>query len=261
MAYEDIALKSTGDSWTARENNQLSDNFKAGIDLVTSKGDLLVATGSQAAARLAVGSNDQMLESNSGEATGRKWVNSGLIPIGGIVIWSGSSGSIPSGWQACDGTNGTPDLQDRFIVGAGSTYSVDDTGGADSANLAHTHTVGGLTSRGSHTHDDQYTENDGAHSHSYSGNTNGLNSTYQGSQILSNGESIGSGLPDTGHVHSFSGSTDSSGEHDHIIEYASDGAHTHTLSGGATVGTDSQLSSPQDLRPPYYALIYIQRMS
>jgi len=40
------------------------------------------------------------------------------LPIGSIVIWSGTVASIPTGWQLCDGTNGTPDLRDRFVVGA-----------------------------------------------------------------------------------------------------------------------------------------------
>lgn len=52
-----------------------------------------------------------------------------------IVMWSGSIVSIPSGWVLCDGTNGTPDLRDRFIVGAGGTYSPGQTGGA----ITHTH--------------------------------------------------------------------------------------------------------------------------
>ena len=51
------------------------------------------------------------------------------FPSGGIVMWSGSVASIPSGWLLCDGTNGTPDLRNRFIVGAGSTYAVGATGG------------------------------------------------------------------------------------------------------------------------------------
>jgi microcystin-dependent protein len=68
-----------------------------------------------------------------------------LFPVGGIILWSGSVASIPTGWALCDGTNSTPDLRDRFVVGAGSTYSVDDTGGADSVTLttsqipSHTH--------------------------------------------------------------------------------------------------------------------------
>ena len=52
------------------------------------------------------------------------------VPTGMIMIWSGSTASIPSGWQICDGTNGTPDLRDRFVVGAGSTYAVAATGGS-----------------------------------------------------------------------------------------------------------------------------------
>lgn len=61
---------------------------------------------------------------------------------GMIMIWSGSIGSIPSGWVLCNGTNGTPDLRDRFVVAAGSTYAVGATGGsADSIVVSHTHTI------------------------------------------------------------------------------------------------------------------------
>jgi len=57
-------------------------------------------------------------------------------------MWSGSIASIPTGWNLCNGANGTPDLRDRFIVGAGSTYSVAATGGSANATLvSHTHTV------------------------------------------------------------------------------------------------------------------------
>ena len=68
----------------------------------------------------------------------------GLIPPGGIIAWSGSEASIPSGWFLCNGSNSTPDLRSRFIVGAGtgSTYAVGGTGGsADSVVVTHTHTV------------------------------------------------------------------------------------------------------------------------
>jgi hypothetical protein len=64
------------------------------------------------------------------------------IPTGLIAIWSGSTGSIPSGWALCNGTNGTPDLRNSFIVGAGSTYAVGATGGsADAIVVSHTHTA------------------------------------------------------------------------------------------------------------------------
>ena len=62
------------------------------------------------------------------------------LPIGSIVIWSGTVASIPSGWQLCNGTNGTPDLRNRFIVGAGSSYPVAATGGA----TTHLHAAGSL---------------------------------------------------------------------------------------------------------------------
>ncbi len=51
-------------------------------------------------------------------------------PPGIILLWRGSLGSIPDGWALCDGTFGTPDLRNRFVVGAGDTYNPDDTGGA-----------------------------------------------------------------------------------------------------------------------------------
>lgn len=51
------------------------------------------------------------------------------FPSGGIIIWSGASDAVPSGWALCDGANGTPDLRDRFVVGAGSTYAVGAKGG------------------------------------------------------------------------------------------------------------------------------------
>ena len=69
------------------------------------------------------------------------------IPAGLISMWSGSIGSIPSGWYLCDGSNGTPNLTDRFVIGAGSTYAVNGTGGVSSVTLitgnmpAHTHTA------------------------------------------------------------------------------------------------------------------------
>ena len=64
------------------------------------------------------------------------------VPSGCILLWSGSIISIPSGWYLCDGTNSTPDLRDRFIVGVGLTYTVAATGGSANATLvSHSHTA------------------------------------------------------------------------------------------------------------------------
>lgn len=52
-----------------------------------------------------------------------------------IVMWSGAIADIPEGWKLCDGYNDTPDLSEKFIIGAGSTYNPGDTGGSEE----HTH--------------------------------------------------------------------------------------------------------------------------
>ena len=79
---------------------------------------------------------------NSTKVATTAYVANNSIPSGGIIIWSGSSGSIPSGWYLCNGANGTPDLRNRFVVGAGSTYAVGATGGsADAIVVSHTHTI------------------------------------------------------------------------------------------------------------------------
>ena len=82
------------------------------------------------------------------------------IPTGMISLWYGSIGSVPSGWYLCDGSNGTPDLRDRFIIGAGSSYSVGATGG--SAN--HTLTTAEMPT---HTHNATSVVTDPGHFHNF----------------------------------------------------------------------------------------------
>ena len=67
------------------------------------------------------------------------------IDIGVITSFSGGLGNIPPGWHLCDGSNGTPDLRDQFVPGAGSYFSVGDEGG----NVAHDHSF----TSGGHGHD------------------------------------------------------------------------------------------------------------
>ena len=92
-----------------------------------------------------------------GEAIGDSEISSELLdssisffPAGGIIMWSGAISSIPSGWQLCNGTNGTPDLRNKFIVGAWSDNAnvaypnVPPGGTGGSANavlIAHDHTI------------------------------------------------------------------------------------------------------------------------
>ena len=68
------------------------------------------------------------------------------FPSGMILIWSGAIVDIPAGYVLCDGNNDTPDLRDRFVVGAGDTYAVDASGGSVNHNHpftgdGHFHTI------------------------------------------------------------------------------------------------------------------------
>lgn len=81
------------------------------------------------------GTAGQMLTKKSAEDYDTQWQNAPGIPSGLIAMWSGAANKIPSGWVLCNGFNGTPDLRDRFIVGAGSSYSVGAKGGSDTVTL------------------------------------------------------------------------------------------------------------------------------
>ena len=57
------------------------------------------------------------------------------VPAGVIVMWSGAIGSVPKGWALCDGLEGRPNLQDKFILGAGGSASIGDTGGSNQVTV------------------------------------------------------------------------------------------------------------------------------
>lgn len=174
----------------------------------------------------------------------------GLVRPGMIMMWSGSVASIPSGWALCDGTNGTPDLRNRFIVGAGDAYAVAATGGQNAITQvpAHTHGPGNLanTSAGSHSHTGT-TSTDPGHQHTQfgqnsSGNSNNVQHATGGSQAL--------GFPGNALL------TGSAGAHSHTFTTAESGAHTHTITGE----TASAGAASVDVRPPYYALCLIMKL-
>jgi hypothetical protein len=143
------------------------------------------------------------------------------LPTGAIILWSGSIGSIPSGYVICDGANSTPDLRDRFVIGAGSTYAVAATGGsADAIVVTHTHTATSTS-----------TVTDPGHFH----NTYGA---YGG------GGNPGGSL-----------NTANPGGQNQAVTTATTGvtvATTTTNANAGTSGTNANL-------PPYYALAYIMK--
>ena len=161
------------------------------------------------------------------------------VPAGTIVMYNGSS--APSGWVICDGNNSTPDLRDKFILAAGSTYSVGDTGGsADAVVVSHSHGAGsyGTNNAGSHTHGqgNMSTNNAGGHSHD-AGNFN-TNTVSSHSHTQSGSGSGTTGEQSHNHYHTTSQNITIGG-----------GSHVHGVTG--TVGTGSGLDQGNDYTGDY----------
>lgn len=184
-------------------------------------------------------------------STGNVTITSTAIPVGVILMWSGSVASIPSTWRICDGGGGTPDLRDRFIVGAGGSYGVGATGGANSITLSqgempyHEHDVIGTTGFMSQNQNHSHGVSDPGHSHG------------TGQAIAQNaggnpGFASGPIYSPTGYLGNTSGSTTN------ISINSANVDHSHYLSirsGGA--GS----SQAHENRPPFYALCYIMKVS
>ncbi len=130
----------------------------------------------------------------------------GITPVGAILLWSGSASTIPDGFQLADGTNGTPDLRGKFVMGISSTEDDDDlltTGG----ETQHTHSMGTISTASAHTHT------------VYMGYSDGL--YYGASGAVS--------VAHSGHFHNWSAVTGSSGSHTHTGTYtASDNLPPYT---------------------------------
>ena len=96
----------------------------------------------------------------------------GGLPTGAIILWSGAENAIPTGYVLCDGNNSTPDLRDRFVVGAGNSYSVAATGGAttDTVSVSISGTTGNnANGTGRATYMSCANNHLWSHSHSFSG--------------------------------------------------------------------------------------------
>ncbi len=176
------------------------------------------------------------------------------FPSGGIMMWSGSVSSLPTGFVLCDGNNSTPNLTDRFIIGSatnsGGTHDVGDTGGANSLTLAsgqlpaHTHSTGNLiaSTGGAHTHTGS-TSNVGNHTHNINFNQQG--DSFGGTPAMS----VQAG--------NSTKATDGAGAHSHNVSISSGGSHSHNISGN----TGSQGSGTSvDNRPAYFALAFIMKV-
>lgn len=178
-------------------------------------------------------------------------------------MWSGAS--APAGWSLCDGSNGTPDLRDKFVVAAGATYGAGSSGGAATVDIQHNHADGTLAAASdSHNHtdgslaaaSDSHSHTDGSlgtdsdsHGHSFNLTGGGLLEPRQGVD--------GYNIQNDGHAHDVTGSA-ASDAHTHGVSgsVASD-SHGHTVSGSVA----NALSTTQEVLPPYYSLAFIMRIS
>jgi microcystin-dependent protein len=188
-------------------------------------------SGALSAGSLSVSGHAQV----GGTVTAGTFAGHGTIPIGGIIMWSGST--PPPGWALCDGGTyhgrQTPDLRGRFVLGSGNgagltARSIGQRGGAETHTLttaempAHSHGATATTAAA------------GAHTHGYTsgwGSRNGIKGGNWG-----NGE-IGWGAVNN--------TTTSAGSHTHEV----------TVNIGSTGG-----SEPHNNMPPYHVLAYIMRV-
>ena len=148
---------------------------------------------------------------------------------GMIMLWSGAANAIPSGWYLCNGSNGTPDLRGRFVVGyhdGNGDYDVNDTGGAESVTLStsqipsHSHSFSGSGSS--------------SHSHSFTVNNEYSQLFHPKQSMIARGEN--------------KSGTESYGTSSATVSLSISGTTSSAGSGGS-----------HENRPPYYALCYIMK--
>jgi microcystin-dependent protein len=192
---------------------------------------------------------------NQGIKFPNETVQESALPAGSIIIWGGFIENIPSGWYLCDGQNGTIDLRNYFIVGAGDKYSLNETGGEKTTVLSqpklpqHSHPVENVAvdPGGSHSHSNKTTSTRPSHSHSSNLNvdaTGALNYESNGFEKFAFKFNSGGG-----------------GSHSHpsSVSEAPDHKHPVTVNVGDTPSLNN--ADPHENRPPYYALAFIMEVS
>lgn len=205
------------------KGTEIDNEYNAISSAISSKADTNSPslTGTPTAPTATVGSNTTQIANTA-------FVLANSVPVGFIGMWSGSIATIPTGWYLCNGSNGTPDLRDKFIIGASS----------DETSIAKTNITGALTQSGgtkdaivvSHTHTATSTVTDPGHAHS-----------------ISPGYMIGNN----------EGSTGRTDGNQAGVRYGTQGAATG-ISVATTVATTGSSGTNANL-PPYFALAFIMK--
>lgn len=190
------------------------------------------------------------------------------VPSGLIALWSGALDALPTGWKICDGTNSTPNLANKFILGSeengGGNPTVGQTGGTNDKALVennipqHSHSVS-ITAAGTHDH---------------SGSTSGAGSHQHSVHTAYGGRRMGTFGPNQNTIGNFNGYrldiayapyrsntlgspmyVSGIGNHTHQCDISDAGSHNHSATTG-NVGNAATF----DNRPSYYVLAYIMKI-
>lgn len=208
----------SGNSGKIIKGTEIDTELTAVASAISSKADLNspALTGTPTAPTAAANTNTTQLATTAFVQTAL----AGAFTSGMIMMWSGTIATIPTGWVLCNGSNSTPDLRNRFIIGAHS----------DSAGVAYSTVTGSNTQTGgtkdaivvSHTH--TATSTDSGHTHTQ----NGFGGSAPGATTSAT-PIFGSSTTGTGTANI-----------------------TTTIASTGSSGTDQNL-------PPYYALAFIMK--
>lgn len=178
---------------------------------------------------------------DSASTTESDWKLHSGLPKYSIIMWGGPVDQVPDGWHICDGTNGTPNLRDRFIVGAGNKYKLSDVGGEENVTLTKSNLPNYKLPA------------------SASGNTSD-SASLRGTFICSlRQQNHRSGIVVSGE--NYHGADWSSGNAaDHTVKYTIDATHSHSITGiNVNVSSDGGGKAHEN-RPPFYSLYYIMKI-
>lgn len=181
-----------------------------------------------------------------------------VFATGMIMLWYGSALSVPTGWAICNGSNDTPDLRDKFVVGAGSTYALDDSGGSTSNTP--TISADGDHSHGGATGSTVLTEaNMPEHNHRLFVWESGSSGPGQMENFGNSGIGPARGVAGNADSNTYA-YREATVEGNDLIEAAGgDGeGHSHTISAS---GTHTHTASAVSTLPPYKALYYIMKVA
>lgn len=211
--------------------------------------------------RLAVNLHDEQIATLDSRITtlNAKIDNFSAVPYGCILIWSGTIATIPTGWRICDGTNNTPDLRDKFVIGAkldsngkaqttitgAATYQ---GGSKDAQTVAHSHTA---------TSTANSTATTSLSTDSWSGQIRASDSgLYAVSGVFSNaggnGDTFSDNINSSVNTENRNVNISHSYTHDHTVNITT--SVTTSVASEGSSGTNGNL-------PPYYALAFIMKIS